>query len=88
MPVTSVGVPAEDTPAIVNRLKRAQGQIGAVVRMLEEGRDCREVLPQLAAVNKALDRAGFAMVASSLRECTTHPEAHDNPSVNCPSTSS
>ena len=77
VPVTSVGVPAEDTPAIVNRLKRAQGQIGAVVRMLEEGRDCREVLPQLAAVNKALDRAGFAMVASSLRECTTHPEAHD-----------
>ena len=36
--MTSVGVPAEDTPAIVNRLKRAQGQIGAVVRMLEEGR--------------------------------------------------
>jgi DNA-binding FrmR family transcriptional regulator len=77
VPVSSVGVPAEATPAIVNRLKRAQGQIGAVVRMLEEGRDCRDVLPQLAAVNKALDRAGFAMVASSLRECTTHPESHD-----------
>lgn len=77
VPVTAVGIPAEDSPAIINRLKRAQGQIGAVIRMLEEQRDCREVVPQLAAVSKALDRAGFAMVASSLRECSTHPEAHD-----------
>ncbi|MFN8182930.1 MAG: metal-sensitive transcriptional regulator [Candidatus Nanopelagicales bacterium] len=75
--MTAVGIPAEDSPAIINRLKRAQGQIGAVIRMLEEQRDCREVVPQLAAVSKALDRAGFAMVASSLRECSTHPEAHD-----------
>ena len=75
--MTAVGIPAEDSPAIINRLKRAQGQIGAVIRMLEEARDCREVVPQLAAVSKALDRAGFAMVASSLRECSTHPEAHD-----------
>ncbi|MBK6762855.1 MAG: metal-sensitive transcriptional regulator [Micrococcales bacterium] len=70
-------MPAEDSPAIINRLKRAQGQIGAVIRMLEAERDCREVVPQLAAVSKALDRAGFAIVASSLRECSTHPEAHD-----------
>jgi len=77
VPVTAVGIPAEDSPAIINRLKRAQGQIGAVIRMLEDERDCREVVPQLAAVSKALDRAGFAMVASSLRECSTHPEAHD-----------
>jgi len=75
--VTAVGIPAEDSPAIINRLKRAQGQIGAVIRMLEDERDCRELVPQLAAVSKALDRAGFAMVASSLRECSTHPEAHD-----------
>ena len=75
--MTAVGIPAEDSPAIINRLKRAQGQIGAVIRMLEQERDCREVVPQLAAVSKALDRAGFAMVASSLRECSTHPEAHD-----------
>jgi DNA-binding FrmR family transcriptional regulator len=77
VPVTAVGIPAEDSPAIINRLKRAQGQIGAVIRMLEDERDCRELVPQLAAVSKALDRAGFAMVASSLRECSTHPEAHD-----------
>lgn len=58
----------ELTPAI-NRLKRAQGQLGAVVRMLEEGRDCKDVVTQLSAVSKALDRAGFAIIASGLQQC-------------------
>ena len=49
---------------VVNRLKRAQGQLAGVVRMLEEGRDCEEVVTQLSAVSKALDRAGFAIIAS------------------------
>ena len=65
---------ADEMQAVVKRLKRAQGQIGAVVRMLEEGRDCREVLPQLAAVNKALDRAGFATISLGLRQCVSDPE--------------
>ncbi len=43
--------------------------------MLEDGRSCRDVVPQLAAVSKALDRAGFAIVASGLRECMIHPDA-------------
>jgi DNA-binding FrmR family transcriptional regulator len=51
-----------------DRLKRAQGQLAGVVRMLEEGRDCEEVVTQLAAVNRALDRAGFAIVAGGLKE--------------------
>ena len=54
---------------IINRLKRAQGQLTAVIRMLEEGRQCEEVVTQLAAVSKALDRAGFAIVASGLKQC-------------------
>lgn len=48
--------PTELTP-VINRLKRAQGQLAAVTRMLEEGRDCKDVVTQLAAVSKALDRA-------------------------------
>jgi DNA-binding FrmR family transcriptional regulator len=56
---------------VVNRIKRAQGQLGGVLRMLEEGRDCEDVVTQLAAVSRALDRAGFAIVASGLRECLT-----------------
>jgi DNA-binding FrmR family transcriptional regulator len=54
---------------VINRLKRAQGQLGAVVRMLEEGRSCDDVVTQLAAVSKALDRAGFAIIASGLQQC-------------------
>ncbi len=51
------------------RLKRAQGQLAGVVTMIEDGEDCVKVLTQLAAVSKALDRAGFKLVASGLRHC-------------------
>jgi DNA-binding FrmR family transcriptional regulator len=54
---------------VANRLKRAQGQLTAVIRMLEEGRQCEDVVTQLAAVSKALDRAGFAIVATGLKQC-------------------
>lgn len=63
----------EMTP-VLNRLRRAQGQIGGVIRLIEEGRDCRDVVTQLAAVNRALDRAGFAIVSSGMRQCLTAPE--------------
>lgn len=54
---------------VINRIKRAQGQLVGVVRMLEEGRDCEDVVTQLAAASKALDRAGFAIVATGLQQC-------------------
>ena len=60
--------PEQVKPAI-NRIKRAQGQLAGVVRMLEEGRDCEDVVTQLAAVSKALDRAGFAIIATGLQQC-------------------
>ncbi len=62
--------------SVVNRLRRAQGQLGGVLKMIEEGRDCRDVITQLAAVSKAVDRAGFAVIAASLRECMSSPEEH------------
>ncbi|MEU0086019.1 metal-sensitive transcriptional regulator [Streptomyces sp. NPDC054802] len=64
-----VQLPADQVRSAANRLKRAQGQLAGVVRMLEEGRDCEDVVTQLAAVNRALDRAGFAIVASGLKQC-------------------
>jgi DNA-binding FrmR family transcriptional regulator len=60
--------PAGLTPAI-NRIKRARGQLDGVLRMLEEGRDCEDVVTQLAAVSRALDRAGFTIVATGLQQC-------------------
>lgn len=56
---------------VVHRLRRAQGQLAGVIAMIEQGRDCRDVVIQLAAVSKALDRAGFKIVASGLRECAS-----------------
>ncbi|WP_205471637.1 metal-sensitive transcriptional regulator [Nocardioides sp. SYSU D00038] len=56
-----------DMTAVVNRIKRAQGQLAGVLRMLEEGRDLQEVVNQLKAVTRALDRAGFSMIAAELR---------------------
>jgi DNA-binding FrmR family transcriptional regulator len=63
---------------INNRLKRAQGQLAAVIRMLEEGRDCEDVITQLAAVSRALDRAGFAIIATGLKQCLTEEGGADN----------
>jgi len=57
--------------AVLNRLRRAQGQLAGVIAMIEQGRDCKDVVTQLAAVSRALDRAGFKIVASGLRECIT-----------------
>ena len=57
--------------AVLNRLRRAQGQLAGVISMIEQGRDCKDVVTQLAAVSRALDRAGFKMVATGLRECAT-----------------
>ena len=59
----------ERTASAVNRLKRAQGQLAAIVRMIEEGRDCEDVVTQLAAVSRAVDRAGFSIIATGMRQC-------------------
>lgn len=59
----------EQLNAIIHRMKRAYGQLGAVVRMLEEGRNCEEVVYQIAAVNKAINTAAFTLISSSLKEC-------------------
>ncbi len=55
--------------AIITRMKRANGHLASVIRMMEEGSDCEAVLTQLAAVNKALSRAGYAVVATGLQHC-------------------
>jgi DNA-binding FrmR family transcriptional regulator len=61
----------------MNRIKRAQGQLSGVLRMLEEGRELQEVVNQLKAVSRALDRAGFAMIAAELRESASRGAVSD-----------
>ncbi|WP_371775680.1 metal-sensitive transcriptional regulator [Streptomyces sp. NBC_01438] len=60
---------AAELKSVLNRLKRAQGQIAGIVKMIEDGRDCEDVITQLAAVSRALDRAGFAIIATGLQQC-------------------
>lgn len=67
----------EELSGVIKRLKRAQGQIGGIVRMIEEGRDCKDIVTQLAAVSKALDRAGFAVIAAGLRQCLADDPSGD-----------
>lgn len=54
---------------VVKRLHRIEGQIGGIARMIEDARDCEDVVTQLAAASKALDRVGFKLVASGMRQC-------------------
>jgi DNA-binding FrmR family transcriptional regulator len=59
---------------LTRRLRRVEGQIRGVQQMLADGRDCRDIVTQLSAASKALDQAGFLLVASGLTWCLANPE--------------
>ncbi len=61
------------------RLRRAQGQLAGVIESIEDGDDCAQVLTQLAAVSRALDRAGFKLVASGMRYCQQARDEGEEP---------
>ena len=56
----------------ITRLHRVEGQVGGVIRMLEEGRDCKQVMQQVSAASKALERAGVRLLAAQMRHCVIH----------------
>ena len=70
-------LPEDATEPVIKRLKRAHGQIAGIIRMLEDGRECEDVVTQLAAVAKAIDRAGFTLVSAGMKECLAHGEDVD-----------
>ena len=69
--------PADPTAQrrILNRLRRARGQLDAVIAAVESGGKCRDVVTQLAAVSSALDRAGFTIIATAMKDCLADPDA-------------
>ncbi|HLG68375.1 MAG TPA: metal-sensitive transcriptional regulator [Acidimicrobiales bacterium] len=67
-------LPAEVVDEVRKRLRRVAGQVQGVERMLAEGRECRDVISQLSAASKALEQAGFRLVAAGLTYCLDHPE--------------
>jgi len=80
-PVTAASLatgPSEQAQAqrkVLNRLRRASGQLAAVIAAVEAGEPCRDVVTQLAAVSSALDRAGFQIVATAMKDCLVEPGA-------------
>ena len=72
---TAMDLDADQMGTVVNRLTHAQGQLAGVLRMLEEGQDCQDcqdcqdIVTQLSAVSTALNRAGFAIIATGMRQC-------------------
>ncbi len=68
---------AEAKRKIINRLRRAHGQLAAVITAVENDGHCREVVQQLAAVSKAIDRAGYLVISTALKECLNDPDAPD-----------
>lgn len=66
--------PDEVSHDVTNRLRRAEGQLRGVQRLLDEGADCAAVVTQLSAAQAALDRAGLRLMAAGLRYCANHPD--------------
>lgn len=62
---------------IVNRLRRANGQLAAVINAVEDDAHCTEIVQQLSAVSKAIDRAGFLVISSALQECLNQGETEE-----------
>lgn len=64
--------------SVRDRLVRAQGQLAGIVRMIDEGRDCVELLTQLAAANSAVHKAGFALITTGMAHCGNDDEGTAN----------
>lgn len=73
----SVELDPEDMGKVINRLKRAQGQLAGVVRMLEAGREWEDIVTQLSALSSALDRAGFAIIATAMQQCLVQSDGEE-----------
>lgn len=67
-------LPEDVVTDVRKRLRRAAGQVAAVERMLDEGRDCKEIVTQLSAATKAMEQAGFRLVSAGLVYCLTDPD--------------
>jgi DNA-binding FrmR family transcriptional regulator len=69
-----VEIPADTVTDLVKRLRRVEGQLRGIQQMLTEQRDCRDVVTQISAANKALEQTGFVLVAAGLTWCLENPE--------------
>jgi DNA-binding FrmR family transcriptional regulator len=59
--------------SVTKRLARIEGQVRAIARMIEEGRECREVIAQVSAASKAIDQVGFKILSVGMQRCLADP---------------
>lgn len=65
----------EDTLTdLSRRLARIEGQVRAIARMVDDGRECREVIAQVSAASTALDQVGFRILSEGLQRCLSNPK--------------
>jgi len=62
---------------VKNRVKRMEGQLRGILKMMEEGKDCKSVITQLSAVRSAVDRTVGVIVSENLLECVRNAEGDD-----------
>lgn len=66
--------PDEVTDDVRRRLRRVAGQVAGIERMIDEGRECRDIVTQVSAATKALEQVGFKLVSAGLAYCLADPE--------------
>jgi DNA-binding FrmR family transcriptional regulator len=69
-----VELPDEVLDDVRKRLRRVSGQLAGIERMLDDRRECKDVVTQISAATRALEQAGFKLVAAGLTYCLANPE--------------
>ena len=67
-------IPNDVIEDIRRRLHRVSGQLAGIERMLDDGRECKDVVTQISAATRALEQAVFKLVAAGLTYCIAHPD--------------
>ena len=86
MPATTTATPSRgyspNKDQLMKRLKRLEGQVRGVERMVEEDRYCIDVLTQISAIQAALDKVALGLLAGHAEHCVVHGKAADTPEEN------
>jgi len=72
----SAGIDLEPSTVddLQRRLRKVEGQVRGIQQLLTDNRDCREVVTQISAANKALEQVGFLLVSAGLTWCLQDPD--------------
>ena len=67
-------LPEDVMKDVRNRVRRIIGQVQGIERMIDDGRECRDLVTQISAANRALEQVGFRLISAGLTYCISNPE--------------